>query len=90
MSALFLDTGITFTTFQNTDGPGLQSVEAKSWLAMGCDRSGHIWSSAGLFQGKDWSERDAFLLDKVNELNARVNSSDSNDDSAELDDDLPF
>lgn len=38
----------------------------------------------------DWSERDAFLLDKVNELNARVNSSDSNDDSAELDDDLPF
>ena len=38
----------------------------------------------------DWSERDAFLLDKVNELNARVNGGSADADTAEVDDDLPF
>lgn len=39
----------------------------------------------------DWSERDAFLLDKVNELNSRIGSDSSPTESViDEDDDLPF
>jgi len=39
----------------------------------------------------DWSERDAFLLDKVNDLNSKINSDSSHtEDITVEDDDLPF
>lgn len=38
----------------------------------------------------DWSERDAFLVDKVNELNARLQSNVSHVTTTVEDDDLPF
>ena len=37
----------------------------------------------------DWSERDAFLVDKVNELNARISSNVAQPVQEEQDD-LPF